>query len=221
MAYRFGPFLYDAANRSLSRDGVEVPLTHKNRELLLLFLENPRQLLPRERIVEEVWGEAAVTDDAVGFQITRLRRALGELGEEAVRMVRREGYRFEADVRIEAALPTRATRSVAPGAGPRFRLLLEDREIQLLDGPNLIGRDSQSAVWIDDTSVSRRHAQVVVEGGIARLEDLKSKNGTWLNGRKISKPEPLADGDEIRIGIADIVFRTLSRLATTRSAPGE
>jgi DNA-binding winged helix-turn-helix (wHTH) protein len=221
MAYRFGPFLYDGANRCLLRDGVEVPLTHKARELLLLFLENPGRLLPRERIVEEVWGETAVTDDAVGFQIAKLRRALGDHGDEFLRMVRRAGYRWHADVQIEAAAPNRRPRSVALPRDPRFRLLLEDREVQLLEGANVIGRDSQSALWIDDASVSRRHAQVVVASGVAHLEDLGSKNGTYLNGRRISRREPLENGDKIRVGVMDVVFRTLSRLATTRSTPEE
>jgi DNA-binding winged helix-turn-helix (wHTH) protein len=215
MAYRFGNFLYDAADRILFRDGDEVPLTHKNRDLLLFFLENPRRTLLRERIVEKVWGGAAVTDEAVRAQIVRLRRALGDSGEELVKSVRQEGYRWEGDVRVEDAPKRRAVRSVVP-RGPRFRLVLDDREVQLLDGANVIGRDSQSALWIDDSSVSRRHAQVVVADGRARLEDLESKNGTLLNGRRISKPEPLADGDEIRVGVIEIYFRTLLRLSTTR-----
>jgi len=91
MAYRFGPFVYDAADRVLLRDGTEVALTHKNRELLLLFLENPRRLLTRERIVETVWGESAVTDDAVRAQVAKLRRVLGDSEGDLVTMVRREG----------------------------------------------------------------------------------------------------------------------------------
>ena len=218
-AFRFGPFVYDAVDRILLCDGEEVPLTHKNREMLLLFLENPRRTLTRTKLVERVWGDAAVTDDAVRAQIVKLRRALGEAGDGLVQMVRREGYRWEGDVQTEVISPRRPAQSVILRA-PRFRLVLDDREVQLLDGPNVIGRDSESALWIDHASVSRRHAQVVVAGGRARLEDLQSKNGTFLNGRKISKPEPLANGDEIRIGVMKIVFRTLSRLQTTQPAKG-
>jgi DNA-binding winged helix-turn-helix (wHTH) protein len=219
MAYRFGPFLYDPADRALFRDGAEVPLTHKSRDLLLYFLENPRRTLLRERLVEKVWGGVAVTDEAVRAQIVRLRRALGEAGDELVKSVRQEGYRWEGDVWVEDAPRARAARSVLP-RGPRFRLVLDDREVQLLDGANVIGRDSESALWIDDASVSRRHAQVVVTDGRARLEDLDSKNGTFLNGRKISRAEALANGDQIRVGAIEIYFRTLTRLSTTRREPG-
>jgi len=211
--------MYDPVDRILLSDGVEIPITHKNRELLLLFLENPRRLLTREKIVEKVWGDAAVTDDALRAQIAKLRRALGDAGDDLVEMVRREGYRWTGDVQTEAeaAAPSRPAKSAVHPDAHRFRLVLEDREVQLLEGPNVIGRESQSALWIEHSSVSRRHAQVVVERGRARLEDLESKNGTFLNGRRIAGSEPLADGDEIRIGVARIVLRSLSRLQSTRS----
>ena len=51
MAYRFGLFLYDPVRQGLLREGAEVPLTHKNRELLLLFLHNPGRVLKREEII--------------------------------------------------------------------------------------------------------------------------------------------------------------------------
>jgi pSer/pThr/pTyr-binding forkhead associated (FHA) protein len=165
-----------------------------------------------------VWGESAVTDDAVRAQVAKLRRVLGDSGGDLVTMVRREGYRWDGDVQAEAADAPRPVRSVIPRDTARFRLVLEGREIQLLEGSNLIGRDAESALWIDHASVSRRHARVVVAGGRASLEDLQSKNGTFLRGRRISKPEPLSNGDEIRIGVVKIVFRTLSRLQTTQPA---
>src|SRR5262249_6697129 len=160
----------------LRREGGEAPLTPKKRELLVLFLENPGRLVTRAEIVEKVWGEGAGADDGLRSQIAKLRTALGAPGDGVLKMVRREGYRWEADVSVEAdAAPIS---SVAPSDGPKFRLVLEDRDIQLLEGPNIVGRNPDSAVWIDHDSVSRRHAQVVVVGGRARLEDLRSKNGT-------------------------------------------
>ena len=77
MSYRFGTFLYDPVGRGLSRNGAEIPLTHKSRELLLLFLHNPGRLLTREEIVARVWPDVAVTDDALRFQVAELRRAFG------------------------------------------------------------------------------------------------------------------------------------------------
>ena len=59
--------------------------------------------------------------------------------------------------------------------------------MQLLEGENVIGRDPDAALWIDHASVSRRHARIVIGGGKATLEDLESKNGTFLNGKSIAK----------------------------------
>ena len=107
MAYRFGPFLYDPARRGLMKAGAAIPLTHKSRELLLLFLHNPGRLMARDEIVDKVWPDTAVTDDALRFQIAELRKAFGEEGESFIQTIRREGYRWEAPVRPAADRPVR------------------------------------------------------------------------------------------------------------------
>jgi len=217
MAYRFGPFLYDSVRRTLWKDGADIPLTHKSRELLLLFLHNPGRLLPREEIVEKVWPDVAVTDDALRFQVGELRKAFGDGGEAFIQTIRREGYRWEAAVAPAADRPVRPPEGESsPRPTPRFRLVLETREVQLLEGENVIGRDPDGALWIDHPSVSRRHARIVVAGGKAVLEDLDSKNGTFLGGKPLGKKATLADGDEVRIGPETMVFRAASS-ATTRT----
>jgi len=217
MAYRFGHFFYDSASRGLLRDGVEIPLTHKSRELLLLFLQNPGRLLTREEITGRVWPDVAVTDDAVRFQVAELRKALAEDGDSAIRTIRGEGYRWEATVKPAADRPVRpAERPEAPASPHRFRLVLETREVQLVEGENVLGRDPDAALWIDHPSVSRRHARIVLAGGKASIEDLRSKNGTFVNGQDIAKRTALADGDQIRVGPETMVLRELSP-ATTRS----
>ena len=215
MAYRFGPFHYDAVSHGLLRDGEEIPLTHKSRELLILFLHNPGRLLTREEITEKVWPDVAVTDDALRFQVGELRKAFGSKGEKFIRTIRSEGYRWEAPVKLAADRPVRPAESDdSPRPEPRFRLVLESREVQLLEGENVIGRDPDAALWVDHASVSRRHARVLVAGGKATLEDLESKNGTLLNGKKIGKRMALADGDEVRIGPETMIFRQLSPATT-------
>jgi hypothetical protein len=69
----------------------------------------------------------------------------------------------------------------------------------------------------DLNSVSRRHARLVVTDGVARLEDLGSKNGTVLNSERITSAVPLANRDRIKIGAASLVFRCSRRLGTTES----
>jgi len=212
MAYRFGPFLYDPVSHGLLREGVEISLTHKSRELLLLFLNNPGRLLTRNEIVERIWPDVAITDDALRFQIGELRKAFGAEGEASIRTIRREGYRWEAPVHGEAHRPVRPAGSEPQTTRPepRHRLILDSREVQLLEGENVIGRDPDAALWIDHSSVSRRHATILIASGRATLEDLKSKNGTFLNDERVLRRTVLTDGDRVRIGPETIVFRTMS-----------
>jgi serine phosphatase RsbU (regulator of sigma subunit) len=63
-----------------------------------------------------------------------------------------------------------------------------------------LGRSSQNDVAIPDVSLSRHHARIHVEGGIAYLEDLNSLNGTSLNGERITVRHALREEDEIRLG---------------------
>src|SRR5207253_11318258 len=68
------------------------------------------------------------------------------------------------------------------------RMVWGPREIALESAENVIGRDSGAVVWIDDSSVSRRHARIAVDEDGATIEDLSSKNGTYGQGRRIDKP---------------------------------
>jgi pSer/pThr/pTyr-binding forkhead associated (FHA) protein len=79
-------------------------------------------------------------------------------------------------------------------------LRIGHRRFVLLPGTSTIGRDPHSTVCINDASVSRGHARIVVEAGQAVLEDLQSKNGTQVMGETIMGPTVLKDGDQIEFG---------------------
>jgi pSer/pThr/pTyr-binding forkhead associated (FHA) protein len=66
--------------------------------------------------------------------------------------------------------------------------------------------------------VSRRHARIVVAGGQATLEDLGSKNGTFLRGKRLTSPAVLSDGDEILLGRVPMTFRVLTPVSTRTGA---
>jgi predicted component of type VI protein secretion system len=69
-----------------------------------------------------------------------------------------------------------------------------------VDQPNLLlGRDEECDVVIAERQVSRHHAQICLAGERYVLEDLGSKNGTFVNGQELHEPHPLQDGDEIQI----------------------
>ncbi len=65
----------------------------------------------------------------------------------------------------------------------------------------IIGRDATCTVVVTDRQVSRYHARITLKEGSALLEDLGSKNGTYLNGDIISEPLILQDGDVIQVAL--------------------
>jgi len=70
-----------------------------------------------------------------------------------------------------------------------------------------LGRSPQNDVYIPDQRASRRHAELRWDGELCTLHDLDSANGTYLNGRRISEPATLQDGDQITIASAVLTFR--------------
>ena len=88
-------------------------------------------------------------------------------------------------------------------------------------GENILGREADKGIRLDSPTVSRHHARIVISGAEASLEDLESKNGTFLGGQRISSPVPLTDGDEIRTGSIVLRFRMSSPkgLTSTWSEP--
>lgn len=79
----------------------------------------------------------------------------------------------------------------------------------------ILGRESKCDFVIDDVEVSRRHAKITFRDGQYILHDLKSTNGTVINGRKIRKPEVLRNGDIITIGEKNIIEISLESLEKT------
>jgi hypothetical protein len=75
----------------------------------------------------------------------------------------------------------------------------------LHDGDNLVGRAETSVkcdVPIAHGTTSTRHATITCNGGVLSVSDMKSTNGTYVNGQRIdpNMPKPVADGDKIRFG---------------------
>jgi hypothetical protein len=91
--------------------------------------------------------------------------------------------------------------------------LTETAMLMEVDGPNagkrifleqadlIIGRDETCDLVIAERQVSRQHARIRHEGGRHLLEDLGSKNGTFVNGQELEGPYALQDGDEIQIAL--------------------
>jgi pSer/pThr/pTyr-binding forkhead associated (FHA) protein len=72
---------------------------------------------------------------------------------------------------------------------------------------NTLGRDHRCEITISDEMVSAEHAKIKFENTQFTLYDIASTNGTYLNGKRISTPELLADGDVIQLGNTELVFK--------------
>lgn len=90
------------------------------------------------------------------------------------------------------------------GAGPRLEV---GTAIHPLTGSTVIGRGAEADVRLTDTGVSRRHAEIRVEGDTVQVRDLGSTNGTWVNGRRV-QTATLLDGDRVTVGTTELVLRT-------------
>jgi pSer/pThr/pTyr-binding forkhead associated (FHA) protein len=94
-----------------------------------------------------------------------------------------------------------------------------DRAIPLPAGTHLIGREPESAIWVDSSLVSRRHARLMVDDVGLTVEDLGSHNGTFVNGERLAGLRRLVHGDEIRVGSARIVVHDPPEHAATLTDP--
>ena len=207
MRLRFGPCLFDSAAREVRREGKALPLPHKAFQFLELLLQERPRALSKQEIHERLWPDSFVSDSSLARLANEVRSAIGDDARtpRVLRTVHRFGYAFSGEVTSLTAAP-------AP-----FRLVWADRQLPLLEGDNLLGRASDARVCIDLARVSRHPARIVVTAGRAELEDLGSTHGTFLRGRLLTDRTELADGDEICIGPAVLVFRTSSGNSTTET----
>jgi predicted component of type VI protein secretion system len=79
------------------------------------------------------------------------------------------------------------------------------RDLTIHDGGFVIGRGADCDLRVPVAAISRHHCLIRVQGQQATLVDLRSSNGTFLNGRPVHTPTPLHSGDEIRVGACSFV----------------
>jgi DNA-binding winged helix-turn-helix (wHTH) protein len=197
MPIRFGEFVIDGGTRQVTRGGVALPLSPKAIQLLeVLIVARPR-VVPKAEVIDALWPDVAVEEANVRNLVAELRRALADddAAPRYIRTAHRHGYAFIADA----------------WAQQRQRIpRLHDATLlyPLRDGENVLGRHESCDVRLAASGVSRRHARIYVSETDEVLADLGSKNGTWLNAQRIEQPSPLQDGDQIKIGIVVLTFRT-------------
>jgi DNA-binding winged helix-turn-helix (wHTH) protein len=207
---QFAEFTLDTEARRLIRQDAEVHVSSKAFDLLRLLIERRPNMLDKASLHARLWPRTFVVDANLTVLVAELRRALADNAREPrfIRTVHAHGYAFCGDaVDLDAPAP-----EPAPN-GARCWLMWNQRAIVLRDGGSVIGRDPECPVWLDASGVSRSHARIEVErgGDVVRIEDLGSKNGTFVDGSPVHGVVQISNGSEIQVGSVTLTLRVWSR----------
>jgi DNA-binding winged helix-turn-helix (wHTH) protein len=199
----FGPFVLDRDTRQVTRESRELHLSPKAFELLLALVLNRPKVLSKTELQQTLWPKTFVAEANLSNLVAEVRAALSDraAAPRFVRTAHGFGYAFSGDATELSAEPA--------ARADRQPCWLEwgTKRFPLSAGENVVGRDPDVDVRLDASTVSRRHARLIVSTERAVLEDFGSKNGTFYGDARITTPVQLADGDAIGIGSVQVTFR--------------
>jgi len=199
-AYCFGEFVLDCGTRELRRAGETVHLSPKAFQLLQILVEAAPRALSKAELQDRLWPDTFVIEANLQHLIVEIRSALRDDPHHPhhIRTVHGFGYAFkEEPAKVGAPGPHAAV----------CRLRWDGGRATLAEGQHVIGRDPAAEVFLDSSTVSRSHARICVTGTRVTLEDLGSKNGSFVSGRPVEGTVELSDGDVIRIGAVALTVR--------------
>lgn len=199
--YSFGSYALDPSKRLVLRDGEKVPLTPKAFDVLCLLVEHGGAVVSKDRLLAAVWPDTMVEESNLAFQVSLVRKALGDRSEDPryIATVPGQGYQFIAPVEVVA---------------PLSEVIIEERATA-----------SITMEEADDDS-SRRLAPFAIASAIAVLILVaflahRSRQSTPAHGSKAIrtlavlpfKPLVAAERDEaLELGMADAMIGRISRL---------
>lgn len=211
MAYRFGDFVLDTDARTLARGQRHIALSPKAFVLLSSLIEKRPAAVSHAELNDLLWPDTFVSQTSLPRVITELRKALDDerSAPRYLRTVHGFGYSFLADtVTVERHGP------VPQPPGPL--LMWGGNSFPLREGSTVIGRSTECEIHVPSERASKRHARVTVSGGVVTVEDLSSRNGTLVNGARITAPVRLRDGDQIGVGPAVFLLMDADPSTTTK-----
>ena len=208
MKVRFGAFTLDSGARQLLNGRQGVHLSPKAFDLLEILVARRPNVVSKEILLDEVWPGKVVEEANLAIAVGEVRKALGDDSKSPalVVTVARRGYRFAAEAEDLEAPAAAAQKDLYP----RWWLTWRETALPLREGDNIVGRHPASAIWINGGSVSRSHAKIIVSPGRVTIEDLGSRNGTFVDGNQLSGPHQLLDGAEVTFGSERATFREWS-----------
>jgi DNA-binding winged helix-turn-helix (wHTH) protein len=192
MTVQFAGFVFDQNRRQLLRGREPMHLEPKAFDLLAVLLSRRPSAVSRADIGAALWPDSFVSESSLPGLVGDLRRALGDDPKEPrfIRTVLGYGYAFCGET----------TPAAAPADAPRWTAEWGGHALALPNGDHLIGRGEDCPIRSNSARVSRHHARVRVSSECLLVEDLGSRNGTWVQDRRIEGTEQLAAGDTIRVG---------------------
>ena len=229
MRIGFGPFVLDTGARELLQHASpeasrsphpasrQLHLSPKAFDVLEILVARRPNVVNKDVLLHEIWGGKVVEEANLAIAVGEIRKALGDdpKSPAIILTVPRRGYRFAAEA-VDLDAPASSSGS---DSSVRCWLTWRDTTLPLREGDNLVGRHPASAVWINAASVSRAHARIVATPSGMMVEDRGSRNGTYVDGQRITGPHLLVDGSTVTFGSEDTLFRQWSDAAAVGTEP--
>ena len=215
MHARFGPFVLDSESRELLRDNSRVPLSPKAFDLLCILVAGRPKAMSKRELQERLWPATFVVEKNLANLVSEIRDAIGDdpANPRFIRTVPRFGYSFRDMVhRTEGG-------RLEGRSGVSFRITWVAGRVTLDEGEHVIGRDPDVEIYLDAPGVSRRHARITLAAAHATLEDLGSKNGTFVGDQRVDGSRSIGDGDVITVGSVKLTVRALQAPTSTETEP--
>jgi DNA-binding winged helix-turn-helix (wHTH) protein len=200
MKVRIGNFLFDSTQRVLLRGSTPVSISPKGLQLLELLLRERPRALAKAELQDRVWPGVFVLEANLPNLVAEIRRCLQDIKKphRLLRTVHGYGYAFSGEaVDLDTEKGSRDY---------LYRLRWNSGSAALRDGEHVVGRDPRADVHLDVASVSRYHARLCLNEGHIVIEDVGSRNGTFVRGEQIRSRSPVAlrDGENIRLGAVSL-----------------
>jgi DNA-binding winged helix-turn-helix (wHTH) protein len=211
----FGEFVLDLRTRALTRGPAPVALSPKAYQLLETLVVSRPTALSKADLQNRLWPVTFVVEKNLANLVSEIRQALHDTASAPryIRTVAKFGYAF-----LDPADEGHADAAPRPGDLARYLVIWTGGRVRLEDGDHVVGRDADLALCIDSPTVSRRHAVLRTSATGATIEDLSSKNGTFVNDQRCAAPTPVGEADVIRVGSVGMRLRAIPAFGATVTA---
>jgi DNA-binding winged helix-turn-helix (wHTH) protein len=213
MRASFGSYVLDQESRQLLRGDEAVHLSPKAFDLLSILVSHRPKALSKSELQNRLWPGTFVVEKNLANLVSEIRDAIGDdpSNPRFIRTVHRFGYAFRETVRRGEVGPA------SRGSEVSFRLKWMNSRVTLEEGEHVIGRDPDVEIFLNSAGVSRHHARIRISAGRATIEDLGSKNGTFVGDQRVEGPRSLGDGDIIGVGAVKLTLRMVQTPSSTKT----